>query len=148
MRKLIILEDNLDFSRTMLNCISNKIQKIDSYSLLIDGAEIIDKLEELNNNDILLLDLEMPKVNGITILKLLKVKKIKPYVIIVSGNSILMQRLQEYEEYIFKIFQKPFNIDKLVDTIYEILSLSNEDSVDMRIRNELSLFNFNRLHTY
>ena len=144
MKRLIILEDNLDFSRTVLNCISKKIQKIDSYSLLVDGEEIVDKLEELNNNDIVLLDLEMPKVNGITILNLLKMKKINPYVIIISGNSTLMQKLHEYEEFIFSIFQKPFNIDKLVNTIYEILSLSNEDSIDMRIRNELSLFNFNR----
>lgn len=66
-----------------------------------------------------------------------------PYIIVISGNSSLIKESNEYSKDIYRVFEKPFNFEKIVDSINEIVSQFEVNTLEMKIKNELSLFNFN-----
>ena len=87
----------------------------------------------------------MPKINGIEIINVIKKSKNEyPYIIIISGKPEFILEAKEYNDYIYKIFGKPFLFEKLTETIKEIINQSKADNLDMMIRNELELFKFNK----
>lgn len=123
MRKIIIVDDNLEFSRCLLNYISERINKVQTYQIFINGEEILDNIKEIDNNDIILLDLEIPKIDGIKLINILRKKRNKcPYIIVISGNSKLLEELKEYNNYVYRILEKPFTMNRLIDEINEIIS--------------------------
>ena len=145
MRKIIIVDDNLEFSRCLLNYISERINKVQTYQIFINGEEILDNIKEIDNNDIILLDLEIPKIDGIKLINILRKKRNKcPYIIVISGNSKLLEELKEYNNYVYRILEKPFTMNRLIDEINEIISQIKIDDLEIKVRNELSLFNFNK----
>lgn len=145
MRKIIIVDDNLEFSRCLLNYISERINKVQTYQIFINGEEILDNIKEIDNNDIILLDLEIPKIDGIKLINILRKKRNKcPYIIVISGNSKLLEELKEYNNYVYRVLEKPFTMNRLIDDINEIISQIKIDDLEIKVRNELSLFNFNK----
>lgn len=146
MNRLIILEDDLNFSRSIFNYVSSKINNIRISNLFINGEEMMADLKNIKSNDILLLDLEVPKITGVQIIEYLKINKIEtPYIIVMSGNTELLRRLKKYSDDIYKILEKPFNLGELTKSICQIVKNSNTNAIVRIVESELSLFGFNTL---
>ena len=118
-RQLLVVDDS--------NVISNFITRIFNSSLDLfiakDGSEAIDTLSNLYEKiDGMLLDLNMPNVNGYEVLKFMKTNNLFKYVkvAIITGNDS-QSVLEEVKDYpIVAILEKPFN-EKNVRKVVEML---------------------------
>lgn len=144
MNRLIILEDNLEFSRSLLNYIIDKNKKIQLWSVAIDGEEIIDKIDLLKEDDILLMDLGLPKINGIEVIKqLVERKEHIPHIIVMSGNLNLWEKLRDYASYIHTAIGKPFALSRIVNIIDKITYETEQKSYEELVKQELRKFDMN-----
>lgn len=144
MNRLIILEDNLEFSRSLLNYIIDKNKKIQLWSVAIDGEEIIDKIDLLREDDILLMDLGLPKINGIEVIKqLVERKEHIPHIIVMSGNLNLWEKLRDYASYIHTAIGKPFALSRIVNIIDKITYETEQKSYEELVKQELRKFDMN-----
>lgn len=144
MNRLAILEDNLEFSRNLLNYIIGENKKIQLWSLAIDGEEIVEELNQLQEDDILLLDLGLPKINGLEVIEKLKIKgKHIPYIIVMSGNTELMGKVRKYIPYIYTAIEKPFAFKRIVEILDQITYMSEHKCYERLIKEELRKFEMN-----
>ena len=89
--KLIIADDNLEFSTSLFNYLKANNNFIDVIGIAENGQKAIDLIEQLNP-DIILLDLKMPQKNGIELLQYHNAKNI--IVIIISGEINMINQIK------------------------------------------------------
>jgi two-component system, response regulator, stage 0 sporulation protein F len=94
----------------------------------LNGKEALNIIDSIKNLDLILLDVRMPGVDGIQILKHLQKTKSKTKVIIITAYD------KEVKEEVEKIgidgfFAKPIDLSKLIDRIRFVI----EDSKDTRV---------------
>lgn len=92
MLKTLIADDNMEYLKKLMNNVIIKIDDIQVECICTDGAEVMNKIFN-KYFDLILLDLQMPKMNGIEIIKSIKtLDNVKtPKVIIISGDLLLIQ---------------------------------------------------------
>ena len=101
-----------------------------------DGIEAVEIMfNNFNNIDLVLLDLIMPKISGMTVLNILNNRgffKLIPIVMMSGidefGSRGICQRLGAYSHVI-----KPFNFKHLLDTIDRVIKLKDFYKEDVRI---------------
>ena len=144
MNRLAILDDNLEFSRNLMNYIISRNKKIRLSSLAINGEEIMEDINNLEAGDILLLDLGLPKINGLQVIdELRKTKEHLPYIIVISGNTELLERLKDYVQYIYAAIEKPFAFQRVFDMIEQITYETEQKCYEKLVKEELRKFEMN-----
>ncbi|MGH2494979.1 MAG: response regulator [Ktedonobacteraceae bacterium] len=117
--KILIVDDSVSIRRTLRQTLSQK-----DYVLLeaSDGREALEKIEE-ESPDLLLLDLEMPRMNGYDVLNVLRTRSLLPNLKIVLLTSRASkkhkQRAQELGAH--KYLTKPCADNTLVETVATLL---------------------------
>lgn len=86
-----------------------------------NGEEAIKCLES-ESFDLLLLDIEMPKMNGLEVLRYMKIRHIDVHPIMLTGADDL-QALNECARWgAFDYLPKPYNFHELMDSIDRVLA--------------------------
>ena len=117
MTKIMIAEDNT----SVFSCYQKFLSKDESVKIVgyaKDGKTAVTMYKE-KNPDILLLDLRLPKKNGLQIINDLseyESTKYKCNVIIISGDTRLRKKLLETKK-VYAIIPKPINFNVLSRTI-------------------------------
>ena len=90
-----------------------------------DGLEALDRLE-IYTPDVILLDLNMPKMNGSTFLKTVKkMRHLKHIPVIIYTAEVSVFEKEELTKLgAYAIFKKPENFTKTVETIQELLRMN------------------------
>lgn len=144
MIQVMIADDNLDLNNLCCNILS-KDKDIQIISSTLDGESTLKDYMRLKP-DVLLLDLDLPKMNGIDIINnicLDETEKKKNNIIIISGNTELRYNLFNTSK-IFRIMPKPVDFNDVISTIKEIVNENNYiPIVEKEIRNFLFSLNFN-----
>lgn len=144
MIQVMIADDNLDLNNLCCNILS-KDKDIQIISSTLDGESTLKDYMRLKP-DVLLLDLDLPKMNGIDIINnicLDETEKKKNNIIIISGNTELRYNLFNTSK-IFRIMPKPVDFNDVISTIKEIVTENNYiPIVEKEIRNFLFSLNFN-----
>lgn len=144
MIQVMIADDNLDLNNLCCNILS-KDKDIQIISSTLDGESTLKDYMQLKP-DVLLLDLNLPKMNGIDIINnicLDETEKKKNNIIIISGNTELRYNLFNTSK-IFRIMPKPVDFNDVISTIKEIVTENNYiPIVEKEIRNFLFSLNFN-----
>ncbi len=92
MLKTLIADDNVNYVKKLMNEVIDKIDDIQVECICTDGNEVIDNISN-RCFDLILLDLQMPKANGLEIIKILRTLDLVkfPKVIIISGDLPLIK---------------------------------------------------------
>lgn len=144
MTNLYILEDNLYFSKNLCNLLLQSNPNIKLNGIFTNGNEFIKSVKDFESSDILLLDLGIPKLNGVQVLNyLLQTCYTLPHIIIISGNAALILDSKQYDNYIDAIFYKPFSFQALAKKITSIMSSAKPIKRE-EIVQYLSVFDFNK----
>jgi DNA-binding NtrC family response regulator len=111
--KVLIIDDEIEFASTL--CQRLKLRRIDAVDVHsgTEGLAILTKI----NPGIVLLDLKMPDMSGLDVLK--KIKEYDPgiEVIILTGHGSSGSGMEAREAGAFDYVMKPLDISELMDII-------------------------------
>ncbi|MDD5730313.1 MAG: response regulator [Candidatus Omnitrophica bacterium] len=127
-KKVLIVDDDEDMCEEMSELLEDEGYSVNK---IFDGLGA-KKLIENNSYDLLLLDIKMPRLNGIEILKGIREKDNDTKVIVLTGNLIANKLTQEpagaeekEEVRILKlaecVLSKPFDVEAVLAKIKDLL---------------------------
>ena len=114
--KILIAEDD----ERQLQNFSSFITKETNFEVAMatNGKDTIDKYLKLKP-DVLFLDLDMPNINGLGVLRNLKSQNDKRNIIVTSQSKELISDLYDFEN-IYRLMPKPFQYDQAIKSAKEI----------------------------
>lgn len=148
MYNLLIADDNIDFSKCLINSLMKQLPNVRLVSISTDGVETLTLLEN-NSIDLLLLDLDMPKINGIEILNTLEKSFYIPNIVVISGYLDMLNKVRTYRfvtNFIYKGFDFNSIVSKLISIIKKLDSNKEDSLIKSKIINELQFLGFNLKH--
>jgi len=133
--KILIVEDNINLVNMMKEYFSSK-SSIEVYAVARDGEEGISKIEaEKNNFDVIVLDLIMPKKDGLYVLEEMKKRKINKSVIVASSYSSgeVIKKVSDYGVSYYAL--KPYDLVDLERKIIECVNSKNKNGKILNLEN-------------
>jgi DNA-binding NtrC family response regulator len=123
-KSILLVDDDQDdkhFFSKALHTVDDTVE----LSTACDGRDALEKLQ-FNIPDLILLDLNMPRMNGLMFLKeIKKQKKLKNIPVIIYTNFISLFDENEVLKYgAYGFYLKPSEYDKTIDVITEILQMN------------------------
>ena len=125
--KILLLEDNKRLSNLIIEALEEKNYKIDWFE---DGKVALQSI--YNGYDCFILDINVPGIDGLSLLKELRVMDDKTPAIIISANVELetikeayVKGCDEYMKKPFYIYELETRIDKLCKKVSKDISLPN-----------------------
>lgn len=120
-RKPILVVDDDDAIRMMVERVLRREHfEVESAR---DGHEAIEKLTR-NDYGTILLDLMMPRVDGLGVLRFLETRPTPAKVIVMTANSHGGSEASEAKP-VFRVLSKPFDISELVSHVRECTTLDS-----------------------
>ena len=108
--RILIVEDEYSLADLIANRLKKEKYTVD---ISLDGEDgLYNALNDIY--DLIILDIMLPKVNGIEILKEIKNNNVKSKVIMLTAKSELDDKLLGFNEGANDYMTKPFHIDELV----------------------------------
>ena len=140
---MLIADDNKDFGICMLNYIKEKnSDTIQVQAIATNGLEAYQKIKTLQP-DIVLLDVEMPIMNGFQVIhKLSEENYTLPKILLVTAFPVLINSFSE-SQLVDGIIFKPFDFTVLNNYLLQFCDEYNNDKLNERIVNLLNNFDFN-----
>jgi DNA-binding NtrC family response regulator len=119
MPKILVVDDEKNIRITIKRCLESPEYSIDE---AINGEEAITKLET-SVYDLLLLDLKLPGVNGMEILKLVKEKFPSMKVVIISAHGTIQIAVESLKAGALDFLEKPFSPTDLRQAVIKALDI-------------------------
>lgn len=147
MIKTLVVDDDLHFSKNMLNCVINKFKNIQVLYITTTYKECMNILYN-NQIDLIFLDLLLPDNNGMKIIEELKFMNVlqKTRIIVVSGDVNLISQLYGHDnicEVINKLESYDVMLSKIERTISKIDYENNFKKIEKFIYLEISNMGYN-----
>jgi two-component system nitrogen regulation response regulator GlnG len=125
MKNILIVDDDQEVSKSLANLFdSNRF----AFSFLDDGQTMVEFIKEKKDIDVVLLDVNLPTLSGLDILKQAKVKDVNVPIIMISGFVSTENAIEAMREGAFEYLTKPFEIQKLLDTVNKACGYSRPRS--------------------
>ena len=126
--KLLIIEDEESLNKVLAKVLRKLGYTTDSAH---DGEEALNLYFE-NNYDLVILDLNLPKLDGMEVLKTIREDNAKLPVLILSARSEIQDKVQGLDEGANDYLTKPFHFDELVARARALLR-RNFQTADVKI---------------
>ncbi len=110
--KILLLEDNVRLSNVIKTALIQESYKVDCF---YDGEEALNNLE--NGYACFILDINVPNIDGISILEYIRLNHSATPVIIISSNHDLEKVQKSYEFGCDDYLKKPFYIFELIQKV-------------------------------
>ena len=102
----------VDYEESFLEPVAERLRlRAATVDISLSGTEALNRLEECNTIDVVVLDIQMPDQNGIEILKRIKEKYPLIEVIILTGNATVQSAIEAMKCGAFEYLMKPCNMD-------------------------------------
>ncbi|RJP29193.1 MAG: response regulator [Candidatus Omnitrophota bacterium] len=130
-RKILVVDDEKEINETLSEVLTNRGHQMFS---AFDGDEAIKIIKE-NNIDLVLLDMRMPKVDGIEVIKAIKQHSPKTRIMVITGYAdTFLQRAKELG--VDGFFVKPVRLDAIIKRMRELLEVKRPPSWSWRAKAE------------
>ena len=113
--KVIVIDDEVDFVDTMVKRLKDK--GLESYGAM-NGPEGLE-LVESKDPDVVVLDVKMPKMSGIEVLREIKNKKPLTEVIMLTGHGSVEAGIQGLQLGAYNYVMKPVPFNELLNLIVQ-----------------------------
>ena len=119
MKKILIIDDE-----PIVRTSCEKILMPEGYEVRVaeNGEEGLGILEK-EEFDLILLDLKMPGMDGVDVLKIIKERWPETRVIILTGYSTIETAVNTLRLGAFNFIEKPFTPDKLISSVKEAIEI-------------------------
>jgi two-component system response regulator CpxR len=130
--KVLLVDDEREFVQTL----SERLQMRDmSTAVVYNGEEALSYLSE-EEPEVMILDLRMPGIDGVEVLRRVKKEHPKVEVIILTGHGTEKDELLTRELGAFAYLEKPVEIDKLAKTVKEAYEKIRREKVGKKLGND------------
>jgi DNA-binding response OmpR family regulator len=127
--KLLIVEDEVRISNSLKKGFSEEGFDVET---ALDGEEGLNKSLH-GQYDVVILDLMLPKINGITILKKMRERKIYTPVIILTAKGSVEERVEGLDIGADDYLPKPFSFDELLARVNALIRRSQRGETVLTI---------------
>ncbi|MCS7052724.1 MAG: response regulator [Ignavibacterium sp.] len=117
LESILVVDDDINLCQILSDELSDVGYKT---HFLTGGKEALEYLEK-NSVDLLLLDLNMPGVDGFDVLKELSKKEKKPKVIVLTAYADVKSAIESAKLGANDFLSKPYDFDELLITIRKVL---------------------------
>jgi DNA-binding response OmpR family regulator len=119
--RILIVEDESTLRRLEKNFLEKKGFVVDDVD---NGQKAVSKVE-INEYDCILLDLNLPKTDGITVARKIREKGDNTPIIMVTARSQIYDKLEGFDSGADDYITKPFDMKELVARINSLIKRSN-----------------------
>jgi CheY-like chemotaxis protein len=127
MSKILVVDDD----RTTLSVLQSLLNGAGyTTRVAMDGVEALKQLGT-EPFDLLLLDVWMPRMNGLELLAKLRSRRQKPRVVVMTSDDTPETLLQAVREQAFKYVQKPVESDALLRTVRDALETPDVPPIEV-----------------
>lgn len=125
--RILVVEDEFTLADIIATKLKNEKYSVD---ISLDGEEALDKaLSDVY--DLIILDIMLPKINGIEILKEIRENNIDSKVIMLTAKSSLDDKLIGFENGANDYITKPFHIEELIARVNVQLRTEKNSNKDI-----------------
>jgi len=114
MKNILIVDDDPEVSRSLANLFNSDRYR---FYFLENGERMIDFIGDHEDIDVILLDVNLPTISGLELLTRCKLNDIEIPIIMISGFVSTENAMEAMREGAFEYLTKPFEIQKLIDTV-------------------------------
>ena len=111
--KILVVDDEVIFANNISKLISKRGYEVET---VYNGESALEVLKE-NDFDVIILDLKMPGLDGLTTLKQIKEKKSDVEVIILTGHGSMDSGIDGIQMGAFDFIMKPVRFDDLHEKV-------------------------------
>jgi len=137
--RLLLAEDEKSLSRALVKLLESSNYSVDA---AYDGEEALDYLA-VSNYDAVILDLMMPKVDGLTVLRTMRERNDLTPVLILTARSEIDDKVQGLDSGANDYLTKPFDIKELMARIRAITRIHTNAAASVLHFSNISLNRFN-----
>ena len=132
--KILLLEDDVALNRTI-----KKVTEIDKHTTTsyLDGQDLLNSLDE--KYDLYILDINVPNINGLELLKLISAKNANSKAIIISANTDIESLQTAYKLGCIDYLKKPFHLEELRIKIAKVNSEPIDLLTNVQLKNDAKL---------
>jgi DNA-binding NtrC family response regulator len=113
--KILLVDDEPDFLEVLSERMSSRKMDVSTSSSAADALEKVEK----SSYDAVILDLQMPGMDGLEALRIIKEKDPKIQVILLTGHATLEKGIEAIKSGAMDLLEKPADIDVLTKKIQE-----------------------------
>jgi DNA-binding NtrC family response regulator len=114
MKRILLVDDDKEVSESLANLFDTQKYEFD---FLDDGINVGSYLADHEDVDLVMLDVNLPTLSGLDVLKQIKQTKASLPVIMISGFVSTENAMEAMREGAYEYLTKPFHIEKLIDTV-------------------------------
>lgn len=144
MQKILVIEDNIFQSKQIINYISQNNENLKIYCIAYTYNEAINIIKK-ESVDIIILDLKLPDINGVEIIKYIEKNKLNRYIksiLVISGDSYLCSLIYD-SPYVFSVIKKPYSLSTIQENLSMITKSIEEENIKNKIYEELKFLHYN-----
>lgn len=113
--RVLLVDDEVALTRNLAKLLSKRGCEV---SAVNDGQSAMEKAEE-DDLDVMVLDMKMPGIGGMEVLKHISVRKPSLQVIILTGHATVESAIKGLHLGAFDYMTKPIDIDDLAKKIFQ-----------------------------
>ena len=120
---IMLVDDEVSFVETLVKRLSTRnIETITAFS----AEEGLEKLKKNQNLDVIVLDIKMPGMDGLEMLKKIKAESFRTEVIMLTGHATIESGIAGMKLGAFDFLTKPCDIEELVNKVEEATKKKRE----------------------
>ncbi len=120
MAKILLVDDEKSIRKTLRDILEMEKYKVDE---AVDGFECLVKVKQ-NSYDIIILDIKMPKMDGMEAIDRLQELSPDTPIIMISGHGTIDTAVEAVKKGAFDFIQKPMDLNRLLITIRNAMDKS------------------------
>ncbi len=120
--KILFVDDEVDFANNMKKLLENRGHSV---TALYSGDSAIEELKNQAAYDVMVLDLKMPGMNGMTTLKEMKKLGLPVQTLVLTGHGDINTALEAMKLGAYDYLTKPCEIEELEGKLKELWQKNN-----------------------
>ena len=123
--KILIIEDDIQLNTTITNFLKYKGYK----TISVEDGEVAFEYINKNLYDLYIIDINIPKISGLELLKYIRQKDLKTPVVIITASLELENIKTAYKNGCDEYIKKPFYLEELEIKIDKICKVNSDQNV-------------------
>jgi two-component system nitrogen regulation response regulator NtrX len=128
--KILVIDDESNIRSSLQGILEDEGYGIQTAETGEDALRVLDK----QNFDLLLLDVWLPEMSGLDVLKRVKHSEDNPPVIMISGHGTIETAVQATKLGAFDFLEKPLSLEKVIVTVQNALKQRKLEEENVQLR--------------